>query len=89
MVSLWDGYQAEDPEPRMRLDAIFPRARIHFGFFNDVFTAFSGDFAPQRGAIIYCCALRKVKVEVLQDGSTVDWSTDTDFRQWALDHRGN
>lgn len=51
VVSLWDGYEAENPEPRMRLNAIFPSAQIHFGFFNDVFNAFSGDCAPQRTAI--------------------------------------
>ena len=44
-------YEAENPEPRMRLNAIFPNAQVHFGFFNDGFNAFSGDFAPQRTAV--------------------------------------
>jgi hypothetical protein len=39
--------------------------------------------------VIYCCALRKVKVELLEDDTTIEWPEDTDFRQWALDHRGN
>jgi len=51
VVSLWDGYEAEDPKPRMRLDSIFPDAQVYFGFFNDVFTMFSGDYAPQREVI--------------------------------------
>ena len=51
VVSLWDGYEAENPEPCLRVSAIFPRAKLRFGFFNDVFTVFSGDYPPQRAAI--------------------------------------
>ena len=51
VVSLWDGYEAESPEPRFRIDAIFPEAKTHFGFFNDVFNESDSSFAPHRDAI--------------------------------------
>jgi len=51
VVSLWDGYEAEDPKPRNRIDAIFPGVRKHFGFFNDVFYEFGSNYAPTRDAI--------------------------------------
>ena len=51
VVSLWDGFEAENPEPRMRLDAIFPGAQVHFGFFNDVFSEFAGSYGPRRSAV--------------------------------------
>ena len=51
VVSLWDGYHADDPKPRQLISSIFPVAQVHFGFFNDVFTRFSGDYAPQLEAI--------------------------------------
>lgn len=51
VVSLWDGYHADDPKTRLLLETILPAAQVHFGFFNDVFTPFSGDYAPQFGAI--------------------------------------
>lgn len=34
--------------------------------------------------VIYCCQLSEPAVEVLEDGSTIEWPSDTDFRQWAL-----
>ena len=51
VVSLWDGYEAENPEPRFRLGAIFPNAKKNFGFFNDVFSEFSEAGAPSLAAI--------------------------------------
>lgn len=36
--------------------------------------------------VIYCCILRKAALEVLEDGRTIEWPYETDFRQWALDH---
>lgn len=49
VVSLWDGYHAEDPQPRLFLETVFPAARLHFGFFNDIFAP--GAYAPHIGAI--------------------------------------
>ena len=41
--------------------------------------------------VIYHCTLRKAYLEVLEDGTTIEWPRNTDFRQWALDafHNGN
>ena len=51
VVSLWDGYEAENPNTQLRVNAIFPGAVIHFGFFNDVFTEFAGSYPPSKDAI--------------------------------------
>jgi len=51
VVSLWDGYQENDEEPRFQISSIFPNARPHFGFFNDVFSEFASDCAPSESAI--------------------------------------
>ena len=49
VVSVWDGYHAQDPQPRLFLETVFPSARVHFGFFNDNFTP--GDYSPHLSAI--------------------------------------
>ena len=51
VVSLWDGYEAENPKPRARIASIFPGAKTHFGFFNDVFNEFGSSYPPTRAAI--------------------------------------
>ena len=51
VVSLWDGYEAENEEPRFRIEAIFPGAIAHFGFFNDAFSEFGSSYAPDQDAI--------------------------------------
>lgn len=51
IVSLWDGYEAENEEPRFRVEAIFPAATAHFSFFNDVFTEFASSYPPNQETI--------------------------------------
>ena len=51
VVSLWDGYEAENPKTRLRVEVIFPGAVIHFGFFNDVFTEFASSYPPNQESI--------------------------------------
>ena len=36
--------------------------------------------------VIYDCTLNKITLEVFEDGRTIEWLRETDFRQWALDH---
>ena len=36
--------------------------------------------------VIYYCTLRTAALEVMGDGTTIEWPRETDFRQWALDH---
>jgi predicted protein tyrosine phosphatase len=51
IVSIWEGALADDPGPRLRLKALFPRARPHFVFFDDVFTPYSGPYPPDRASV--------------------------------------
>jgi len=39
----------------------------------------------QAAMVIYYCTLSKSTLEVLEDGRTIEWPRETDFRQWALD----
>lgn len=40
----------------------------------------------QAAKVVFYCNLRESALEVLEDGKTIEWPRETDFRQWALDH---
>lgn len=51
VVSIWDGYMADSTEPKFQVEAIFPKAKQRFAFFNDVFSPFANATPPTREAI--------------------------------------
>lgn len=51
LVSIWDSYQAENPEARNQVKWLFPESRIHFSFFNDCVSEAIGNCPPDRNTI--------------------------------------
>ncbi len=51
VVSIWDGYEADNAERRNYVLAVFPNARTHFAFFNDLISNPTANYAPSMEAV--------------------------------------